>query len=122
LLLYPKAMSSNKILIPINKGYIYVYPDTIVYCRAEGSRTIIKLENGKNCYVTLPLGKLHDRIFLPLFIRCHHSFVLNMKYIREIIGSFKCFILINEEVIPISQRKRPEVRKNILGLASMDEM
>lgn len=47
-----------------------------------------------------------------VFIRCHNSFIVNMKYVREF--STKGFILLSDELIPISKRLLQEVKRTYM--------
>lgn len=81
----------------------------ILYLEIRGHVLLIHLWAQKTLYCK---GKLNDeerRLTSHGFIRCHKSYLVNPKYIREI--AKLSIRLQNGEDVPISKKKRPEVMK-----------
>ena len=87
--------------------------ENIVFCRADGSYTRIFFEDGKKTIVTQNLGKVLDQLSETLFVRCHHSYLINLRMISHVDLKNKNVILKDEFNIPISRRKLailPEIK------------
>lgn len=87
------------------------YLDEIRYLESNAHRTIIHtLGNEYVCYEKI--SELEKKMGAS-FVRCHQSFLVNMKYIRRI-GN-KSFILENGEEILISKRRYVETKNRYSG-------
>ena len=97
-------------LIPSNNGYKYVSSDEIVYCQADGNYTTIYLIDGSTCLVSKTLKRISELLHTGAYIRCHQSYLLNKKYVRQIVGS-TCEIKSDNHHLnlPISRRKLSDV-------------
>ena len=83
------------------------YIDEIRYLESNAHRTIIHtLGNEYVCYEKI--SELEKKMG-DSFVRCHQSFLVNMKYIRRI-GN-KSFILENGEEVSISKRRYSETQE-----------
>jgi two-component system LytT family response regulator len=103
-------MKWNKVFLPTAKGGVCVYPQELVFCEAEGQWTHVTIDQSTAYKVNLTLKELHYRLDFDPFLRCHHSYLVNLFCIQEIIGDFKAILVITGDEIPISQRKRAEVK------------
>lgn len=44
---------------------------------------------------TVKIGSIEAQLPSPPFYRCHHSFLINMRHVREVDTSLRCFIMEN---------------------------
>ena len=101
------------ILKDIHKTY-YVKIDEIMYCEADGIYTKFVLTNQQNILVSKNL-KEYESLLEPLgFVRTHHSFLVNPDKIRVFDKSEGGMLILEDGTsIPVSQRKKETVLKNL---------
>jgi two-component system LytT family response regulator len=101
----------------IGNEYKFYYPKDIMYCRAEGNSTYVHF---KNDYSTTSSKKLKDlESILPesLFVRIHHSFIVNLMYVsRYINDESKVLIMSNGDKLTVSRRKRNDLLSHFIKL------
>lgn len=86
----------------------------IFYCEANGPYTTFIIENEKDITVSKNLKEYEDLLSSFNFIRCHHSFLVNLNKVKSIDKSDGLSIrLENDKLIPISIRKKDELLKSI---------
>ena len=82
----------------------------ILYLQADGVYTIFFTKNGK-ITSTKNLGE-YETALGTIFFRCHHSFIVNLKFIEKVEKSRSGEItLVSGEKIPVSQRKISTLNK-----------
>jgi two-component system LytT family response regulator len=78
--------------------------------QADGVYTILFTKNGK-ITSTKNLGE-YETVLGTIFFRCHHSFIVNLKFIAKVEKSRSGEItLVGGEKIPVSQRKISTLNK-----------
>ncbi|MCB2206651.1 MAG: LytTR family DNA-binding domain-containing protein [Bacteroidetes bacterium] len=82
-LLYSK-LNARKIKLLSRNKYIFIDPNDIVYCEADGNYCFINLIDETQEYVTMQLGKLEKVIQEDFLVRASRTFLINMNYITEI--------------------------------------
>lgn len=105
-------LSSHRKTITVNIGRNYhnIYIDEIVYIESNLRKSTIHFENStKTC-----LRKLSEiePMLDDSFIRCHQSYLVNMRYISTLENNR--IILKNNVVIPISRNKKSCVHDSFL--------
>lgn len=66
------------------RGYVFVDPDEIIYCKADGPYTEFIPTNGQTFSCPISLTKI-EQILSPLnFLRISRSNLINMRYLRKI--------------------------------------
>ncbi len=109
-----KSDQPKKIILKdIHKTY-YVKIDEILYCEADGIYTKFVLSNHQNILVSKNL-KEYESLLEPLgFVRTHHSFLVNPDKIRIFDKSEGGMLILEDGTnIPVSQRKKDTVLKNL---------
>jgi DNA-binding LytR/AlgR family response regulator len=66
-------------------GTIFLDPEEIIYCKADGNYTEIHLGNSRFEVVTMNLGNVSKTLPQAFFIRLGRSYILNMKYLEKIV-------------------------------------
>lgn len=86
---------------------VVLSPDEIVYCGIDDGKTVLKTLKGE---YTVPntLSNLEGKLKSFDFMRTHKSFVVNLKYIKEIIPWFNhTYLLVmkgyEEDEVPVSR-------------------
>jgi two-component system, LytTR family, response regulator len=70
----------DRIRINTRTGTLFVNPETILYCKAEGNYTEI-CTGEKQHLCTMNIGKLMDQLPRNGFIRIGRSYIINFEYI-----------------------------------------
>ena len=73
----------KKIGLPIADGIIFITPDTIIRIEAKGNYSIIFLTTGKKITCTKTLKEIENLLPGNIFLRIHHSWVINTNYIKK---------------------------------------
>lgn len=95
---------TNWIFIRTHKNRICLDIDSIIYCQAEGSYTrLISNSSHPNVILSKSLKVIQILIQNNLFIRCHNSYVVNIKKVISF-SSKKRHLLIDSQSIPISRK------------------
>lgn len=100
----------NMINVKTKDRYVKIKTDDI-YCIESQKRKIIIHVNNKK-YETYNTIKSIINYLPKYFIICHNSFIINLNKVRELTKN--SFILENDVVIPISQKKYKEVKDKLL--------
>jgi len=88
----------------------------ITYCKAEGNYTRVFTRDHADYLMSSTLKKVERQISKPTFLRCHQSYLVNMKFITCLKSEIKNSLLLNDNInIPISRRKRSAVRDALLN-------
>lgn len=86
----------------------------ILYCEANGPYTTFFIENEKEITVSKNLKEYEELLHAFNFIRCHHSYLVNLNKVKSIEKSDGLTIhLENNKQIPISVRKKDEILNSI---------
>lgn len=120
---YPKSIAvnihTNKICIPTLDGNLYLDVDDILYCRANGSYTIIYTKNKKPIIVSKVLKWLGERLSKAEFIRVHHSYIARKKSIINLYLSICSNITMSDEtVIPVARSRKHFVASELSNVAN----
>ncbi|WRK52977.1 LytTR family DNA-binding domain-containing protein [Coprobacillaceae bacterium CR2/5/TPMF4] len=100
-----KELLENRTVV-INNNVINLYK--VYYVRADGPYINIHYENDYDIY-RMTLSDFATRISNPNFIRTHKSYLVNMRYIKNI--DQRIITLDNDVNVSISHGKRSDVMK-----------
>jgi two-component system LytT family response regulator len=96
-------------IVSLNNTHLINHHE-ILYLQADGVYTILFTKNGK-ITSTKNLGE-YETVLGTIFFRCHHSFIVNLKFIAKVEKSRSGEItLVGGEKIPVSQRKISTLNK-----------
>ena len=104
-----KESFNSKICIPISKGFFIEEKQHIVCCRAYGHNSIISFIDKEAIIVPRRIGLIEKKLD-GNFIRCHKSFLINLKYVKEFLYEENKIILVNGEIVNIAMRKTKEIK------------
>jgi len=71
----------NKVMIPVDDGFMNLKTDSIVYIESSGHHTKIFFNNGSMFTSLKSLGDLKDILPMDNFYRIHDAFLLNLNYV-----------------------------------------
>jgi two-component system LytT family response regulator len=108
--------AQQKIALPYKEGYEFVQVSHIIYCQAEGAYTKVFLDNKKHILVSKTLGDIEELLPPDLFIRIHHSTVVNLGFITHLVRSDGGYVKLQTgEQLVVSKSKKEKVMER-LGL------
>jgi DNA-binding LytR/AlgR family response regulator len=107
----PVVNNMNEIYVNINSRLIKLELDKITTIVANGDYVSIKSE-GKKYVVHTTLKKIAEKLPENFFFQIHRSHIINIKKIVDIQDNS---VLIDNEIIPISKKNKPNLLK-ILNL------
>lgn len=88
----------------------------IYYLNAEGAYTSFITRNGK--LLSSKNLKLYEELLGQMgFIRTHHSFLVNLRHMRQFDKSESALVLENDDIVPVSHRKKEKLMKEIKNLS-----
>lgn len=86
-------------LIPINQ---------IIFISADSNYSTLYLVNGKKIMTSKTLKVWEDKIDHPFFVRCHRSYLVNVKFIDHISKKNNSLDILNH-IIPFSRNKKKAI-------------
>ncbi|HQW01391.1 MAG TPA: LytTR family DNA-binding domain-containing protein [Saprospiraceae bacterium] len=91
--------------------------DEVVCCVAESNYTKIHLSDGSKVLASKTLKDFETILYQPHFFRIHHSYLINLNYIRRIIKTDGCMVeLPNNVMLDVSRTKRDELMQKVAAL------
>jgi len=92
-----------------NRHISKITSEKIMYCEASGSYTWIYLVNGEKIKVSCRLNIVAEKLSSDVFVRCHNSYIVNIKYVNKISEQKPYTIkLKNGAIIKVSESKTDE--------------
>jgi hypothetical protein len=108
--------SQQKIALPYRDGYEFIEVTHIIYCQADGAYTKVFLHNKKCILVSKTLGDIEELLPPDLFMRIHHSTVVNLNNVTHFVRTDGGYIKLQTgEQLTVSKSKRDVVMAR-LGL------
>ncbi|WP_341226892.1 LytTR family DNA-binding domain-containing protein [uncultured Arcticibacterium sp.] len=105
----------NRISLPSRAGYVFLNIADIIWCKAEGNYTILKLNDGSQILATVPFKQIEDTLSQKPFIRTHNSYLINKEEMRHLVKA-KGYILMSDDVqIPLSRYRKETVIEELLS-------
>lgn len=110
---------AQRISIACRNGNLFVSTDDILRLEAQGSYSIIFLENGDSYLVSHNLSYF-EKVLDPVhFYRCHHSHIINLgKVTRAIHELGTVAILCDGSRVDVSKRKKTEFNHRMNSLTT----
>lgn len=108
--------AQQKIALPYKDGYEFVEVSHIIYCQAEGAYTKVYLDNKKYILVSKTLGDIEELLPPDLFIRIHHSTVVNLRFITHFVRSDGGYVKLQTGEQLVVSKSKKEIVMERLGL------
>lgn len=100
----------EKICFSSAEGYHLYTRDEIIRCEADNNYSRIYLQSGEQLYVAKTLKELETQLGSQLFERIHKSHLINTRHLRKYLNRDGGSVLLTDgTVLPVSQRKKPEM-------------
>lgn len=102
--------NEQRIALPNREGYEFVNISDIIYCKADGAYTVLILTAGRTMFLSKSLGEIEELLPEQLFVRIHHSTVVNINKISH----FKKFktsvvVMVNGDPLNVSRSRKDEL-------------
>jgi two-component system, LytTR family, response regulator len=102
--------SHQKIALPNRDGHEFVEVTHIIYCQAEGAYTKVFLDTKKHILVSKSLGDIEELLPAELFLRIHHSTVVNLDYVTHFVKTDGGYVKLKTgESLIVSKSKKDSV-------------
>lgn len=103
-------LSLNKIALEVPKGIIFASHEDIMYFEADGVYTKVHLVNGKSELICKTLKHFTEQLKnQPLFYKPHRSYLINLKFMKELVKKDGFHIVMNNSsTIPIARDRKDE--------------
>lgn len=112
--------SIGKIHLKTHDRHLSVTLEKILFCKAEGSYTRVVIEgNCQEILVSKPLKIFQRCIPEEVFLRCHYSYLINVKKVQSFNSKNK-FVALEGYHIPISRRKTNQIFSILSDLGIQD--
>jgi two-component system LytT family response regulator len=99
----------EKLAVPTTDGIDFFNTQNIIYCKADGSYTIIMLKDNQRVMVCKNLIDFENLLSESGFCRVHHSYLINLSHVQKYIkGDGGYVILTDNHHADISRRKKEE--------------
>ena len=104
---FKTEIGAKKIGIPVSDGLLFINSEDITHIGAKGSYSIMYLSNGKHITCTKNLKSIEHILPDNLFLRVHHSWMVNLKYLKKYFRGKNGYIeMENGTTVPVSIRKK----------------
>jgi two-component system LytT family response regulator len=104
----------NRLAIPSMEGLQFVEIADIIYLEAESNYTFIHLQPASRITVSKTLKDFEELLPGHVFIRIHHSFIINKNHIRKYLkGDGGQVLMSNGKILDVARRKKEEFLKAI---------
>lgn len=106
-----------RLAIPSSDGLLFIGLKDILYCEADGNYTTIHMSDNKSHVVSKTLKEYENLLGPYNFLRVHHSFLVNIKEIKQYVRGDGGYIIMNNNVtISVAQRKKEGFLKMMDGM------
>jgi len=103
---------NKKIPLPLSGKIIFVKPEEIIYCKADGNYTEIFMRGNKKEMLSKKIKSVEELINNKSFCRVHNSYLINTQYISEFIKSDGQYLILENNVkIPVARSKKEKLFK-----------
>lgn len=109
--LYREKAALKQIALSTGSGKTRIALEEILYLETSGRKVAVCLRE-KRVLTTLKLGELLERLDSKHLVRCHQSFALNIKHVRELKKTSA--ILSDGRVVPVSRAYEKNTQKTFL--------
>jgi two-component system, LytTR family, response regulator len=106
----------QKIALPNRDGYEFVKVNSILYCGAEGAYTKIVFNDKHSLLISRTLGDIEEMLPHEIFIRIHHSTIVNLNAVTHFIRADGGYVVMNTNEKLMVSKARKEVLLERMGL------
>jgi len=106
--------SSHRIAILSLEGLQFIELSDIIFVEAESNYSFITLQSGPKITVSKTLKDFEELLTPALFIRIHHSYIINKDHIKKYLkGDGGQVLMSNGKLLDVARRKKDDFLKAI---------
>ncbi|MBN3036640.1 MAG: response regulator transcription factor [Bacteroidales bacterium] len=79
------GMKRSKLALPVEGRIAMIEFDSVIYCESDGNYTRLHLDGDKKIMVSRTLKDIERMLPHPLFVRIHHSHLVNINHVTDYI-------------------------------------
>lgn len=99
-------IKKNLTIESLTKTNVINFED-IMYCESDGRYTSLFLKDNNKIVASKNLGKIEQLLDDKSFFRIHHSYLVNIRYIVELVKKHNYFCLMkNSIMLPVAERRK----------------
>lgn len=100
-------LTAGKIGLPVSDGVLFVHTEEVIKAEARGSYCVVHLVNGKKVTATKKLKELELILPESLFLRVHHSWIINIKFLKKYYRGKNSYMELEDgSTVAVSTRKK----------------
>ena len=107
---HTQQQNIERLLVRTAEGIVLLPIAVTFYLQSDKGYTTFFLEGGEKILVSKVLKKYEELLPPTQFVRCHQSYLVNMRYIRKYYKEGFLELTIGER-IPVSERRREYVQQ-----------
>jgi len=111
-----QPVQEQKIAFPNRDGYEFAQINSILYCTAEGAYTKVVFGNKHSLLVSRTLGDIEEILPSEIFIRIHHSTIVNINAVTHYLRTDGGYVVLNTNEKLMVSKARKEFLLQRLGL------
>lgn len=111
-----------KVLLPDHTGYRNEPFKNIYYFKANGRFIEVFISRKKSYTSNISLKKLEEMLPKNLFVRIHRGYIVNILYVYRIDIGRDRIILENDNVLPLSRRKKNQLLECLKNISSRNAL
>ena len=101
------SQSVSKIALTTDDGLVFIDPDNLMYCKADGAYTHFNLTGGKTYLSSKTLGDYETQLASKGFYRIHNSYLINLKHITRYVRDDGGYVVMSDQsTITVSRRRK----------------
>ncbi len=106
---------TGRVALAVGSDIVFVKPDEIVRCKADGNYTNVFTKNGRTIYVSRSIKDLGAILESENFIKCHQSHLVNKNHVQAYSKTEGGYLLMNDKAqVPISRANKDYVQKSLM--------
>lgn len=109
-----EGVKDKRIILKTSDAVYAIYEKNILYCRSDGNYTTFYIQDFEKIMISKPLKKIEELLSPELFIRCHHSYIVNKKHVLKYDKSGVLIVQADIKV-PVSNRRKLFTLEKIFG-------
>jgi two-component system LytT family response regulator len=100
-------VTTHKLAVPNAENLTFISIADIIRCEASGGYTVFHLKNGEKVLSTKTIRDYEDLLPPDIFLRIHHSHIVNILYVRKYFKGRGGYIEMDGQVtIEVSSRRK----------------
>lgn len=103
-----KSNGFKRIAIPDMEGVTFLHPEEIIRCEADRNYTTVFLSDGRKITSSKSLKEYEKLLDERLFIRLHHSHLINIQHVERYNRSEGSVTMSDESKVEVSRRRKAE--------------